>query len=399
MFNKLFQKIASRVSTKSNSGAVRAAGTAVALAPYWKIILIAGLIISLLFTLGMLGTGFGQGFVSLTQKSAGCVQPPSGTEVQDGLGNEYTLSTEERKDIETSAEGNPCRVQGDGFNGLVYPPSLGIVTTWYGVQDDLHPTGHGGMDIANSCGTPIYAFAGGTVEKVVYGSNEKSTAGNYIYPMGEIIIKINDQYKIRILHTKASDTTVKEGDVVSAGQQIATQWSNGPSTGCHLHIEIFKDGKRDDPNTYFKACGFDYNMQKSFSTADLPAAPVQCGAVGGDTSGGTDKEYAKSQITAIFNITGSSLDSEMSCLTNLWNRESNWRVNAQNNAFDYGSPATPQYQAYGIPQAAPGNKMASEGSDWLTNPQTQIRWGLKYIKGRYSSPCGAWAHSESYNWY
>lgn len=140
-------------------------------------------------------------------------------------------------------------------------------------------------------------------------------------------------------------------------------------------------------------------MQKSFSTADLPAAPVQCGAVGGDTSGGTDKEYAKSQITAIFNITGSSLDSEMSCLTNLWNRESNWRVNAQNNAFDYGSPATPQYQAYGIPQAAPGNKMASEGSDWLTNPQTQIRWGLKYIKGRYSSPCGAWAHSESYNWY
>ena len=35
-----------------------------------------------------------------------------------------------------------------------------------------------------------------------------------------------------------------------------------------------------------------------------------------------------------------------------------------------GHPAS----AYGIPQADPGSKMAAEGSDWLTNPQTQIRW-------------------------
>lgn len=43
--------------------------------------------------------------------------------------------------------------------------------------------------------------------------------------------------------------------------------------------------------------------------------------------------------------------------------------------------------------------MASAGADWLTNPQTQIRWGCSYIKGRYGSPLGAWAHFQENNWY
>ena len=55
--------------------------------------------------------------------------------------------------------------------------------------------------------------------------------------------------------------------------------------------------------------------------------------------------------------------------------------------------------AYGIPQALPGSKMASAGPDWQSNPATQIRWGLGYIKGLYGSPCGAWAHEEADGWY
>ena len=47
-------------------------------------------------------------------------------------------------------------------------------------------------------------------------------------------------------------------------------------------------------------------------------------------------------------------------------------------------------RAYGIPQADPGSKMAAEGSDWRTNPQTQIRWGEDYIQSRYGRPCQAW---------
>lgn len=81
-------------------------------------------------------------------------------------------------------------------------------------------------------------------------------------------------------------------------------------------------------------------------------------------------------------------DDQFACLVSLWNRESGWRVNAANSSG-----------AYGIPQALPGSKMASAGADWQTNPATQIAWGLGYIAGRYSTPCGAWGHSESNGWY
>ena len=70
-------------------------------------------------------------------------------------------------------------------------------------------------------------------------------------------------------------------------------------------------------------------------------------------------------------------------------RESNWNPTAQN----------PSSGAYGIPQSLPGSKMASVGSDWRTNPATQITWGLNYISGRYGTPCGALAHSNSVGWY
>lgn len=82
-------------------------------------------------------------------------------------------------------------------------------------------------------------------------------------------------------------------------------------------------------------------------------------------------------------------DSQFSCLDKLFTRESNWNYKARNASSG----------AYGIPQSLPGSKMASAGSDWQTNPATQIAWGLGYIKNRYGTPCGAWAHSQSTGWY
>jgi hypothetical protein len=71
------------------------------------------------------------------------------------------------------------------------------------------------------------------------------------------------------------------------------------------------------------------------------------------------------------------------CLDKLWNYKATNRSSG----------------AYGIPQALPGTKMESAGSDWKTNPATQIKWGLGYIEGRYDTPCGAWGHSQDVGWY
>ena len=77
-----------------------------------------------------------------------------------------------------------------------------------------------------------------------------------------------------------------------------------------------------------------------------------------------------------------------SCLNNIWTRESGWVYNAENPSG-----------AYGIPQALPGSKMASAGADWMTNPATQIRWGLGYIKSTYGDPCSAWAFWQGHSYY
>lgn len=71
------------------------------------------------------------------------------------------------------------------------------------------------------------------------------------------------------------------------------------------------------------------------------------------------------------------------------NKESGWKVNATN----------PSSGAYGIPQALPGNKMASHGADWRTNPETQLRWMYDYMVGRYGSVLNAQRRWAAQGWY
>ena len=99
---------------------------------------------------------------------------------------------------------------------------------------------------------------------------------------------------------------------------------------------------------------------------------------------GSAKDFALKTVTARgWEFT------QYSFLVKLWERESNWRWSATNKSSG----------AYGIPQSLPATKMASAGSDWRTNPETQIRWGVGYIDSRYGSPCAALAHSDEHNWY
>ena len=80
---------------------------------------------------------------------------------------------------------------------------------------------------------------------------------------------------------------------------------------------------------------------------------------------------------------------QWTCLDALWGRESGWQTTITNASSG----------AYGIPQALPAWKMASAGSDWRTNPVTQIKWGLGYIAATYGTPCAALSHSNSYGYY
>lgn len=94
------------------------------------------------------------------------------------------------------------------------------------------------------------------------------------------------------------------------------------------------------------------------------------------------KAYAMQTMQEKYNWGSDQYD----CLVSLWNKESGWRVNADN----------PTSSAYGIPQALPGKKM---GPGWQTDAHVQINWGLKYIENRYDTPCGAWSAFKKKGWY
>jgi len=135
--------------------------------------------------------------------------------------------------------------------------------------------------------------------------------------------------------------------------------------------------------------------------AARPSAPPAGGTAGGGTGTGgagggappvnappPNPGTAQSTAYKMMSSFGFNPKTQFSCLNNIWTRESGWRWNAENASG-----------AYGIPQALPGSKMATAGSDWQTNPATQIKWGLGYIQGRYGTTCNAWAFWEGHSYY
>ena len=380
---------------ETNVGKQVASGAAKVLVSSGELIKWGSIALALVVAIVLAGGAVnGAGTAISSAAGSGCNNSGANTKaISDAEGMGFTVSD----DVKTQSKadyGNACKT-GVGYTSQTYPPTTGIITTFFARVDDLHPNGHNGLDIAGACGTPIYAFAGGEVTTVVAGSESKSTSGNYVFPAGKVIIKHTDEFSSMYYHLQGSTTTVKVGDIVNAGDQIATQWSNGQSTGCHLHLEMYENGTRIDANEVLAAAGYIYSDTAQFTAAMLPPKPDAENATTVSYTSGSAKQIALNQVLA----KGWPQTEFTNCLVPLWERESGWRVNALNPNFAPSKPPAPDFQAYGIVQAAPGSKMATAGADWRTNPATQVSWGISYIESRYGTPCAAWAHSESVNWY
>lgn len=103
---------------------------------------------------------------------------------------------------------------------------------------------------------------------------------------------------------------------------------------------------------------------------------------------GTKAEYQAYAKDLCINTYGWT-ENDFNCLVKLVDKESSWNPNAVNKSSG----------AAGLFQALPASKMASEGSDYMTNYKTQIKWGLKYIKNRYGTPSKAWSFWQTHKWY
>lgn len=98
---------------------------------------------------------------------------------------------------------------------------------------------------------------------------------------------------------------------------------------------------------------------------------------------------------------------QIGCLTDLWTRESSWSETAKNTTSGAYGIAQALGQVKGVPVALnregynyPPPFTAANPPPWGdSDPAAQISWGLGYIKGRYGTPCGAWAHEEADGFY
>jgi len=86
------------------------------------------------------------------------------------------------------------------------------------------------VDIANSCGTPIYAAADGIVISISSGGGWNGGYGNSI--------KIQHPNGTTTLYAHLSSINITKGASVKQGDFIGKMGSTGKATGCHLHFEV-----------------------------------------------------------------------------------------------------------------------------------------------------------------
>lgn len=90
---------------------------------------------------------------------------------------------------------------------------------------------HQGQDIAASEGTPVVAPHAGVVKAVRY---QASGAGHYV-----VLDGAGEERDYVFMHLATGTTLVREGQSVTAGQQLAQVGNTGRSFGAHLHFEIW----------------------------------------------------------------------------------------------------------------------------------------------------------------
>lgn len=134
----------------------------------------------------------------------------------------------------------------------VWPSYCTYITSVQGNR--VHPvTGqygtHGGTDVGASYGSAIWAAGSGTVTVSSDGWN--GGWGNYVM--------INHGGGIQSLYAHMSSRAVSVGQTVSAGQTIGYVGSSGRVTGPHLHFEVWVNGSRVDPQSYYPNVSFTYS--------------------------------------------------------------------------------------------------------------------------------------------
>ncbi|MFE9763222.1 lytic transglycosylase domain-containing protein [Streptomyces sp. NPDC005808] len=191
----------------------------------------------------------------------------------------------------------------------------------------------------------------------------------------------------------ASDATLLAD--IPVGQQAQVQTASLTQQATAQAIQADASAKKDAEEAARKKAADDaVAKQKAAEEAEQAAKEkkeaeeaASKAATADASSFAVQSSYSTAQIQAMAQSMVPS--GQYQCFSNIVDHESSWNYTAVNASSG----------AYGLFQALPGSKMSSAGSDWQTNPATQIKWGLSYMNDRYGSPCEAWSFWQANNWY
>jgi murein DD-endopeptidase MepM/ murein hydrolase activator NlpD len=115
-------------------------------------------------------------------------------------------------------------------------PVAAPVTSPFGLRFlGLRPDFHHGVDLAVPIGSPVAAMKSGAV----FFAGEMSGYGK--------VIILEHGPRLRTVYAHLSELHVRKGDPIKGGQIIAKSGQTGSASGPHLHFEIQRWGKNEDP--------------------------------------------------------------------------------------------------------------------------------------------------------
>lgn len=192
--------------------------------------------------------------------------------------------------------------------------------------------------------------------------------------------------------TTAADTTLLAD--IPTGQQAQVQTASLTQQADAQAIQADASAKKDAEESARLAAAKTAVAKKAAAEKAEKAAKekAEAKAASAKASSSSSSFPVQSSYTVaqIQSMAASMVPSgQYQCFSNIVDHESSWNYRAVNASSG----------AYGLFQALPGSKMSSVGSDWQTNPATQIKWGLNYMDSRYGSPCEAWSFWQANSWY
>ena len=189
--------------------------------------------------------------------------------------------------------------------------------------------------------------------------------------------------------TTAADTTLLAD--LPSGQQAQVQTASLTQQADAQAIQADASAKKDAEESARLAAAKTAVAKKAAAEKAEKAAKERAAAKSAasrsSSSFPVQSSYTVSQIQAMAAQMVPS--GQFQCFSNIVSHESGWNYHAVNASSG----------AYGLFQALPASKYSSAGSDWQTNPATQIKWGLNYMDSRYGSPCEAWSFWQANSWY